>query len=238
MSWLLLVVLGIIWAAFLFPSRRSPTSSVEAFERKMSILAETHNASPGRWVLMPRKGHRFMGPRDRTRARARRRRRQLLGVLLEACALTFLIGLFPPLRKMLYGTATLIGVLVVYVVALVQIKAIEGEQARARHLMARRSRMRLGTSQAANGHNGNGYGTNGHGARANGNGSHALASFGSSAPNGNGNGNGNGHGPWRSPGHAAEVRIDDDAHVILRTSEELEREAIMAEAAKASGSLE
>jgi hypothetical protein len=238
LSWLLLVVLGIIWAAFLFPSRRSPRSSVEEFERKMSMLADTHNASPGRWVLMPRKGHRFMGPHDRTRARARRRRRQLLSVLVEACALTFLIGLFPPLRKMLYGTAVLIGVLVVYVVALVQIKAIEGGQARARHLMARRSRTRFATSPAANGHNGNGYGTHGHGVLANGNGSRALATFATSAPNGNGNGNGNGHGPWRNHGHTAKIRIDEDAHVILKTSEELEREAIMAEAAKASGSLE
>ena len=215
MSWLLLAILGIIWAAFLFPSRRSPTSSVEEFERKMTILADTHKASPGRWVLMPRKGHRFMGPQDRTRARARRRRRQLFGVLLEACVLTFLIGLFPPLRKMLYGTAILIVVLMGYVVTLLRIRALEEHQARARHLMSRSARA-LGAwrSRGYVAENGNGNGhSNGHA---------------------NGNGHGNGRAVPNGRSRHAHVPIDEDAHVIVRTSEELEREAILAQGAKVS----
>ena len=106
MTLLLVVILGIIWTALLLPSRRrktSPTTSVEEFERKMSSLAEANNALPGRWVLMPRKGKRIMEPRERTRFRVRRRRRHIFMVLLEATLLTLLIGLFPPLHKMLLG---------------------------------------------------------------------------------------------------------------------------------------
>jgi hypothetical protein len=134
---LLVLILGIIWAALLLPSRRkvSPTTSVEEFERKMTSLAEAHNASPGRWVLMPRKGQRIMAPREQTRFRARRRRRQILIVLLEATLLTLLIGLFPPLHRMLVGTAVLGGILVLYVLVLIKIRVDEIEQARLRRAM-------------------------------------------------------------------------------------------------------
>jgi hypothetical protein len=215
LSWLLLAVLGMIWAAFLFPPRRrSPTSSVEEFERKMSLLAEANKDSPGRWVLMPRRGQRFLGPHDRTRARARRRRRQLLVVLLEACGLTLLIGLFPPLRKMLYGTAVLVAILLTYVVALIRIRAIEIQQARARRLAALRYGARVA---GANGDHANGHGS------ANG----AVAA--------NGNGDGNGHRTWSDEIRQGGVRIvDDDVHLVIRSSEEIEREAVLAAAAQGS----
>jgi hypothetical protein len=221
LSWLLLAVLGMIWAAFLFPPRRrSPTSSVEEFERKMSLLAETNKDSPGRWVLMPRRGQRFLGPQDRSRARARRRRRQLFTVLLEACALTLLIGLFPPLRKMLYGTVILVAILLTYVVALIRIRAIEIQQARARRLAALRyaAHARAEASVARPSGHGSTNGavhTNGHT---------------------NGNGNGNGHRTLADELRQGGVRIvDDDVHLVIRTSEELEREAILAGAARGSG---
>jgi hypothetical protein len=210
LSWLLLAVLGIIWAAFLFPPRRrSPSSSVEEFERKMSLLAEANKDSPGRWVLMPRRGERFMGPQDRSRARARRRRRQLFIVLLEASALTLLIGLFPPLRKMLYGTAILVVVLLTYVIALIRIRAIEVHLARVRLRAGARS---VPERYPAT----NGAPANGHGSiRA--------------------NGNGNGHGAWHEEMRQGGVRIvDEDVHLVIRTSEEIEREAILAAAAQAS----
>src|SRR5207245_8577409 len=123
LSWILLAALGIIWATFLIPSRRhSPRSSVEEFERKMTILADANNwSSAGRWVLMPQRGQRFMGSRDRSRARVRRRRRQVFTVLVEATGVTFLIGLVPRLRPMLYGTAILVGLLVVYSLMLLTI---------------------------------------------------------------------------------------------------------------------
>jgi len=74
-GWIFLAVLGIIWATFLFPflrHGRSPTSSVQEFERKMDLLAETNRAQRGRWVLTPRAGERFLGRRGRSRSRLRR----------------------------------------------------------------------------------------------------------------------------------------------------------------------
>lgn len=104
MSWLLLGGLGIIWCAFLLPYGRrnaSPAVTVEQFERKMDLLAETNGRGSGprgRWVLMPRKDERFRGNRDRNRVRVRRRRRQLLSFLVWSVVLSILVGLFPPFR--------------------------------------------------------------------------------------------------------------------------------------------
>jgi hypothetical protein len=154
-----------------------------------------------------------MGPQDRLRARARRRRRYVFTVLFEASALTLLMGLFPPFRKVLYGTALLIGLLVVYTLTLIRIRAIEIHQARVRRRMLARN------------------GTNGDGLYA------AAGAY----PNGNGNGHaagrstayGNGHA-WNDELREGGVRIvDEDVHVIVRTSEEVEREAILAAAASA-----
>lgn len=159
-SWLLVALLGIIWAAFLIPSRRrSPVSSIEEFEENMHLLAETNNKSPGRWVLMPRKDRGLMAPRDRQRARVRRRRRQVFIVLLEATTLTLLMGLFPPLRLMLYGTAVLALLLLAYALVLAKIREDELEEARRRrqmnHLQRRPSRSAAGNG---NGHPGAAYG--------------------------------------------------------------------------------
>jgi hypothetical protein len=129
-GWLLLAVLGMIWAAFLIPSwRRSPTSTVEAFEERMSLLAEANRASPGRWVLVPMKGRRFLGPQDRQRARMRRRRRFLFVALLDLIGLTFLMGLFQPLRSMWVASAILVCLLVVYVVLLIRLRMVEMAEA-------------------------------------------------------------------------------------------------------------
>lgn len=117
MDWLFFGGLGILWAAFLLPSRRkpaSPWSSVEEFGRSMDVLAETERHG-GRWVLAPKKGELFMGPRGRARARARARRRRVFTFLLETMGLTFLMGLFPPLRGMWFaslGFALLLGLYV------------------------------------------------------------------------------------------------------------------------------
>ena len=141
MTWLLVATLGIIWVAFLVPSRGrkgSPASSVEEFERKMNSLAEAHKASPGRWVLMPRKGKRLLDPRERRRFRTLRRRRQVFMVLLEATMIALLIGLFPPLRRMLYGAAILGGLLFLYVLFLVKIRMDEVQRARFERDLRRR----------------------------------------------------------------------------------------------------
>jgi hypothetical protein len=239
LSWLFIVALGIIWAAFLLPfgaRRASPASTVEEFERKMDLLAETNRSPSGRWVLVPRKGERFMGPRDRKRMRIRRRRRVVFNVLAEATALTLLIGLFPPLRPMLEVTAVLGGILLVYVGLLLHIRALEireGRALRARRLeTARYERLRIEALQraaflAGNG-NGNGHSANGRAVKGNGH---------TNGHSGNGHhdeaGNANGH--RRAPAHAvtdeddaelmdAGVRIiEDDVHVVIRRTSEAGR---------------
>jgi uncharacterized iron-regulated membrane protein len=135
LDWLLLAGLGIIWAAFLLPtgSRRqhSPNTSVEEFEKNMDLLADTERTNEqGRWVITPKKGTAFLGPRERERARTRMRRRHVLTFLMEATGITFLIGLFPPLHGMwllagMFGLA-----LAGYVALLIRLKEIESGKAR------------------------------------------------------------------------------------------------------------
>jgi hypothetical protein len=124
LDWLMIGGLGIVFAAFLLPAQRrrsSPHASVEEFERSMGLLAETERGT-GRWIVAPRKGERFMGQEERIRHRARERRRRAFLTLLEAIGLTFLIGLFPPLRRMWILTGAMVLVLGGYVCLLVQVK--------------------------------------------------------------------------------------------------------------------
>src|SRR5512133_1999400 len=125
-EWMLLAALGIMWGAFLVPRgrKRSEARSVIDFEQRMELLAnaEVHGTT-GRWIVTPRKGVRFLGPDDRRRARARERRRKVFVALIELIALSFLMGLVPPLRQVWYVTAALAAVFVVYVWALLSMKA-------------------------------------------------------------------------------------------------------------------
>jgi Flp pilus assembly protein TadB len=125
-QWLLLGGLGIMWAAFLVPigRKRSDARSVQDFERRMELLAQAEvHGTGGRWIVTPRKGVRFLGPRERQQARARERRRRIFAVLLEAIGLALLIGLVPPLRPAWIVAAVLGGVLVLYVWMLLVMKA-------------------------------------------------------------------------------------------------------------------
>ncbi len=88
----------------------------------MQILAETER-QPGRWVLVPSKDERFLGPRERAYVRARERRRKVFTVLVEALGITALIGVFPPLRLMWLVTLGLGAVLVAYMGLLLKLKA-------------------------------------------------------------------------------------------------------------------
>lgn len=119
----MLAALGMIWVAFLVPSDRAKASkrSVEDFERNMELLAET-DGHEGRWIITPRKGVAFVGPRERAHHRARERRRKVLNFLLETIGLSFLIGLVPPLRVVWWATAVLAVLLAVYVWMLLSIK--------------------------------------------------------------------------------------------------------------------
>jgi hypothetical protein len=123
MGWLLLAGLGIIWVAFLLPTRRgSPNRSIEDFERRMELLADTDGNGRGRWIVTPRKGMAFVGTRERARERARERRRRVFVFMLESIALAFLIGLVPPLRAMWFAAGVLLILLAVYVWLLVSMK--------------------------------------------------------------------------------------------------------------------
>jgi len=125
-QWLLLALLGIMWATFLVPMgrKRSDARSVEEFERRMELLAQAEvHGTGGRWIVTPRKGVRFLGPRERQQARARARRRRVFVFLLEAIGLSLLIGIVPPLRVSWIVAAALGGLLLIYVWALLVIKA-------------------------------------------------------------------------------------------------------------------
>lgn len=122
MSWLLLLTLGMMWAASLVPTMKKRNRTIEEFERDMDLLAETGGHDRRRWIVTPRKGVAFVGPRARAQARARERRRRVLAILLEGVLFTFLMGLVPPLRPLWYATAALLGLLGAYVWMLLAIK--------------------------------------------------------------------------------------------------------------------
>jgi Flp pilus assembly protein TadB len=125
LDWLLLAALAIMWAAFLFPlaSRRRAITSVDEFERRMEFLAHAEaNGTPGRWIVTPRKGARFIGDAQRRRARIRDRRRRILVFLIEAIGVTLLMGLVPPLRVVWYVSVGLAALLLAYVWLLISIK--------------------------------------------------------------------------------------------------------------------
>jgi hypothetical protein len=126
MDWLSVAVLGIIWAAFLVPwPRRGATPRRFPDLRENLELQKDATHQPGRWVLAPKKGGRFVGTRERARLRARERRRRIVVVMLEAVGLTALIGIFPPLRPMLFVTGFL-GVLLLAYLALVALMVSRG----------------------------------------------------------------------------------------------------------------
>jgi len=108
------------------------------------MLSNLHG--PGRWVLMPRRGGRFLGPGGRARARVRERRRRVFTVLIESLGITALIGAFPPLRAMWWVTAAFVGLIGVYVYLLVRLRSPQPASAAAN-----------GSAANGNGHAGAGY---------------------------------------------------------------------------------
>lgn len=116
MDWLALAVLGIIWAVLLLPGpkRRRPDSPLRR------ELDDQEFRQPGRWIMSPKRGSRFVGRHRRTRLRAQERRRQVYVFLLEAIGLTGLMGLFPPLRGMLVVAGLLVALLVAYTALVIQ----------------------------------------------------------------------------------------------------------------------
>jgi hypothetical protein len=135
-------------------------------------------------------------------------------VLLEATGLTFIMGLFPPFRIMLWFTALLVLVLLVYMAALVKLRAEEVERARRRRMAAR----------------GREY-TDAYGytwpARASA--PYRAAAYGNAYGNGARNGAGNGHqridyaAEWLESGLRM---VDDDVHVVVFRSDEIDTSSL------------
>jgi len=123
---MVLAGLGIMWGALLLPTgRRKPTStaSVQDFERRMELLAQTELHANGRWIVTPRKGVPFVGTAERQRSRARERRKQVFTFLLESIGLSFLIGLVPPLRAV-WDVTMVLGVMMgLYIWLLLAVKS-------------------------------------------------------------------------------------------------------------------
>jgi hypothetical protein len=197
-----------IWAAFLLPSwRRSPTSTVEEFEERLNVLAEANKVTAGRWVLMPRQGRRFLGAEDRQRARMRRRRRAVFMTILEVMALTTIMGLFPPLRAMLYVTMFLAILLAAYIALLLKIRADELSDVRLR-------RAPIAATGRSTYKAGNGYGR----------------PYGSDDVYANGNGAGIGAELYDQQflREGGVQIIDEDVHVVVRRSDEFDVQALRA----------
>jgi hypothetical protein len=112
MDWLALAVLGIIWGVLLLPGSRR-RESPNPLRRDVPIENEEFR-HPGRWILSPKRGSRFVGRRQRARLRAQERRRRVYLFLLELIGLTGLIGSFPPLRGMLVVTGLFVALLLFY----------------------------------------------------------------------------------------------------------------------------
>ena len=127
MDWLLVACVVIMLCAYALPPRLGrdrARTSIEEFNYSMGVLEQTER-SGGRWIVAPRKGESFVGRRERARARARARRRRVLMVLLEALALTALIGTFPPLHGMWILSGIIAVVLGAYVLMLMDVKRHE-----------------------------------------------------------------------------------------------------------------
>ena len=118
MDWLTLCILGVVWGFLLVPPPKKMTPTVTpGTDQPEGFLP------PGRWILTPRDGSRLVGTSARARLRARGRRRKVYLFLIEAMALTGLIGLFPPLRGMLMVTGIIMVLLVAYTAAVLRFAA-------------------------------------------------------------------------------------------------------------------
>jgi hypothetical protein len=111
--------LVIIWAALLMPFPRKREPKMPFAPR--SEMDHEEFGQPGRWILSPKRSARFVGPGARARMRARERRRRVIVFLAEAIGITLLIGLFPPLRAMLYVAGFLFVLLVLFLGASLRI---------------------------------------------------------------------------------------------------------------------
>lgn len=140
MNLLVIVLLGLLWASILIPGvlrdrrKRSPHTSIDAFERSMGILANDLRRhvpgsapTPGRHVLVVDDPDRFA--RRPSRLRALRRRRQVLQALVISTLLSVVaaaVAGIPGLVALaVTGTA-----LPAYVALLLRVRVREGDARR------------------------------------------------------------------------------------------------------------
>ena len=123
LSWLLLVALAMLWAAFLNPTKKaSPAESVREFERHMGRLGgELGSAATGSVAegTRPLAGHRI------------RRRRRAFTLLTQLWALTLLVGIAPPLRRLWFVSGVLMLALAAFVWVLLTERMAPEREARA-----------------------------------------------------------------------------------------------------------
>jgi len=105
-----LLILAVVWAIFLVPQvlrARATRSgdSVGAFAQQLSILGRTSPAGSPHLMrplpMVPGHDDDDLGPSRLTLDEARKRRKDVIRALLIAMAATFVLGLLPPLRKLL-----------------------------------------------------------------------------------------------------------------------------------------
>lgn len=137
---MVLLILAVVWAIFLVPqvlrARASRTGdSVGAFAQQLSILGRTSPAGSPHLMrplpMAPGPHDDGLGPSRMTLDEARKRRKDVIRVLLIAMAATFVLGLLPPLRRLLMLHLLLDGAFVAYLALLYRAQA-SGAERRAR----------------------------------------------------------------------------------------------------------
>jgi hypothetical protein len=145
-SQVVLLILAVVWAIFLVPqvlrARATRTGdSVGAFAQQLSILGRTSPAGSPHLMrplpMVPGHDDDELGPSRMTLDEARKRRKEVIRALLIAMAATFVLGLLPPLRKLLLLNLLLDIAFVGYLVLLYRAQSATADRrARTRRLRA------------------------------------------------------------------------------------------------------
>ena len=143
---MVLLILAVVWAIFLVPqvlrARATRTGdSVGAFAQQLSILGRTSPAGSPHLMrplpMGPVHDDDDLGPSRMTLDEARKRRKEVIRALLIAMAVTFVLGLLPPLRKLLVLNLLLDAAFVAYLVLLYRAQSATADRhARTRRLRA------------------------------------------------------------------------------------------------------
>ena len=133
MSLVVLLVLAVVWAAFLTPqvlrarAEKTPADSIGAFRDQLSVLERTAPAGMGRSYRAPAPyGRQLRG--ESQRELVRKRRRDILFALLAAMGTTLLLGMVPVFHVLLLVHVLLDGLFVAYCALLVRARNVVAER--------------------------------------------------------------------------------------------------------------